>query len=340
MVNRCGEKSAIHCDRDAHGRGVLLAELPVCTQERHRGVVERDAALLVGLGVLLPRAGALLGNARADRQDGAVQVEQIPAHRAQLATAGSGRHGEPEQAAPHDVRERGVEDCRRLIGGRRVRVRPATARRLGLVERVDRDPAPADGAGECAAEAEVHLADRRRRQWSADVRPALLRALVRAVDGVLDERPAVAVGAAPAEDRLVVVDRLAVELRQREVPEQRADVDADRLLVAVERGLLDVEQLQVAVHELVDRGLRARVALLVDLVDEPAADLLSLRGCLRAGGHGLDQVVPLAAQGVDAGVHTDPQGPARQLLDLAAFALPGLAGGPGHGATVAGSLHV
>jgi hypothetical protein len=65
---------------------------------------------------------------------------------------------------------------------------------------------------------------------------------------VLDERPAVAVVPAPSEDRLVRVERLAVELRHRQVPEQRADVDADRLLVALERRLLDIEEFEVAVH--------------------------------------------------------------------------------------------
>ncbi|MEJ8281921.1 hypothetical protein [Pseudonocardia spirodelae] len=64
----------------------------------------------------------------------------------------------------------------------------------------------------------------------------------------------------------------------------------------------------MAVREPDDGRRDARVALLVDLVDGPVADLLGLRpGLGAAGGHGLDEVVPLAARGVDAGVHSDPQ---------------------------------
>ena|GEM_PF-6621531 len=98
--------------------------------------------------------------------------------------------------------------------------------------------------------------------------------------------------------------------------------------VAVERGRLAVEQLQVAVHELVDRRLGAGVAAFVDLVHEPAPDLLGLRRRVRIDRDGLDEVVPLAAQRVETGVDADPQGPTRQRLDFAALALFGLAGTP------------
>lgn len=133
-----------------------------------------------------------------------------------------------------------------------------------------------------------------------------LRALVQAVDDVLDSLAAVAVVPALAEDCLMTVEGLAVEPCDRQVAEQRADVAADRLLVPLPGGLLDVEEFEVAVHELVHGRLGARVALLVDLIDEPGADLLGLRPGLGAGGHGLNEVVPLAAQGVDAGVHAHP----------------------------------
>jgi hypothetical protein len=126
---------------------------------------------------------------------------------------------------------------------------------LGLVEWVNRDPAPANRPGERAAETEVHLPDRRGRERAADVSPALLRALVPAREAVLDEWPPVAVSAALAQDRLVGVKRLAVQFGDRKVAEKRADVDADDLLVPLARRLLDVEQLEVPIHELVDRRL-------------------------------------------------------------------------------------
>jgi hypothetical protein len=67
---------------------------------------------------------------------------------------------------------------------------------------------------------------------------------VRAVGGVLDVWHAVAVRPATAQDRLVRVERLAVELRYRRMPQEWADVDADRLLVPLECRLLDVEEFE------------------------------------------------------------------------------------------------
>jgi hypothetical protein len=86
----------------------------------------------------------------------------------------------------------------------------------------------------------------------------------------------------------VGVERLAVQLADGKVADERADVRPDDLLVAAPRCLLDVEELEVAVHQLVDGGLRARAALLVDLVDQASADLLRLGGGARPGSNRQD----------------------------------------------------
>jgi hypothetical protein len=92
-----------------------------------------------------------------------------------------------------------------------------------------------------------------------------------------DERTAVAVLAAAPEYRMEGIDRLAGELRHSEATEQRADVEAEFCFVAGACSDLDVQYVEVAVHELIDRGAGARVALLVDLPDEARACLFSLR---------------------------------------------------------------
>jgi hypothetical protein len=195
----------------------------------------------------------------------------------------------------------------------------SAAGRLGLVERVDGDPAPADGAGQRAAQAEVNLADGGARERLADVASALRVAVVRPVGRVVDLDPAVAVLPAAPQDRVVRVQELAVEPRDLERAEARADVDADDLLVAVPRGVFDFEELEIAVQELVDRGLGPRVALLVDLRGEPALHLRGLLASVLARGDGLDEVVPLAAEWVDARVHADAEGAVGADLDLAAL---------------------
>ena len=67
--------------------GALRAVPPVGHQQRDRLRVERDPALLVGLGVLLPRAPAALSDARRDDEDRRVRVEPRPnaAHTPRLA---------------------------------------------------------------------------------------------------------------------------------------------------------------------------------------------------------------------------------------------------------------
>jgi hypothetical protein len=76
------------------------------------------------LSVLLPCRGALLGNAGADREYGAAQVEQIEPDRAQLAPAGTARHRQPDEHAPVGVLERLGHDCCRLLRSGRIHELP------------------------------------------------------------------------------------------------------------------------------------------------------------------------------------------------------------------------
>jgi hypothetical protein len=102
----------------------------------------------------------------------------------------------------------------------------------------------------------------------------------------------------------------------------------------------DLQHVEVAVEELVDRGLGTGAPLLVHLGQEAGADLLGLLGGLRPSWHDLGEVVPLLRDRVEARVHAHAVRPARQGLDLAPDSLPGLRRG-GHGATArAGWLHV
>ena len=145
-----------------------------------------------------------------------------------------------------------------------------------------------------------------------------------ASDGaVLDERLAVAVCAAAGELPVERVQDLAVDPAQRHAADQRSDVVAYEPLVAVERRLLDAEHLQVPVEHLVDRRAGARVALLVDLDKQPRARLLGFLRRSWTRRDDLRQVVALARDGVDPGVHADTQRAARQgpISPRAALAL-------------------
>jgi hypothetical protein len=118
-------------------------------------------------------------------------------------------------------------------------------------------------------------------------------------------------------------------------------VVTDVAFVALSCGYVDIEQLEVSVHELVDRGLGARVSLLVDLVDEPGLGRLCFFERRGTGGDDLGEVDPLVGQRVDACVHLDAQGSTGQRLDLAALApLVGLAPWCDHARILDDSHHV
>jgi hypothetical protein len=88
--------------------------------------------------------------------------------------------------------------------------------------------------------------------------------------------------------------------------------------VAVAGAGLDVGDLQPTVQQHAHRGLGTGLPALVDLVQQPRAELLGLsRGC-----RGVLQVVVLTREGIDARVHAYAERPARQLIDAAPGPLP------------------
>jgi hypothetical protein len=129
VIRRGGEHAAGCRDLHVERGGVLTTLASIRAQQAGSGLVERDPALLVGLGVLLPRLAAFSRNGAAHVQHRTIQVEIIPAQGAQLSATGAGRHGQPHQHAPPQVhRERcggepllaveGVDgDCASLRGG-------------------------------------------------------------------------------------------------------------------------------------------------------------------------------------------------------------------------------
>ena len=169
----------------------------------------------------------------------------------------------------------------------------------------------------------------------AGVRTAPGVALVLAGGPVLGEPAPAAVG--PAGPQLLVerVQDLAVDVPDLNPAEQRLDVVLDEPPVAVQRRRLDVEHLQVPFEDLTHGGAGARVAALVDLGEQASTRLLGQLPRPRAGLDRLGEVVALARQRIDSGVHADPQRTSGALFDLAA--LPPLprprAGHGSHGRT-------
>jgi hypothetical protein len=168
----------------------------------------------------------------------------------------------------------------------------------------------------------MDLAHRGRVHRAADVRPALRVAVVSPSDPVVDQVTGTA-ATRPAQAQLAVeaVQGLAVQLADLQLAQGRTEVVGDVPAIGAGRGRLDVEHLEVAVEETVDRGLRPGVATLVDLGQELGPDLLG-------GGRGVrhvDQVVPLAGQRVGAGEDPNAVGAARQTV----YGTPSTAGGFG-----------
>ena len=158
-----------------------------------------------------------------------------------------------------------------------------------------------------------------------DVRTALVGALMGLARAwfaapVDDERAAVAVLAAAPEHRMEGIDRLPGQLRHGQATQQRADVEANCCFVAGACGDLHVQYVEVAVHELIDRGAGARVALLVDLPDEAGAYLFRFGQCPRTGGNCLGEVMPFSGKRVDTRIYLYAEGAAGQGLDQATLA--------------------
>jgi hypothetical protein len=109
-------------------------------------LVEGDLAGLAGLRGLLLEPGLGLGVAAVDREEAALEVDVAPAQGGDLAAAGTGEHGEPEQQAPLRIRPRGVEEPCGLVGVGRVRLGALRGRRDRHRGLVDAEVLPAHGA--------------------------------------------------------------------------------------------------------------------------------------------------------------------------------------------------
>ena len=98
------------------------APLPVLGQHRDRLRVEGQPPLLVGLGVLLAPLAARTARSPAAGDDAPVEIDVRPPQRAQLAASRAGRHRQPHERAPVGVLPRRVDDPRRLLRRRRLRI--------------------------------------------------------------------------------------------------------------------------------------------------------------------------------------------------------------------------
>jgi hypothetical protein len=153
----------------------------------------------------------------------------------------------------------------------------------------------------------VDLADGGAGERAAAVLATALVTVVWAVGAVLNESAASAVRPAGAQLRVEGVQDFAVELAERQLAEQGADVVADVAFVGAASGVLDVDQFQVPVEELVHGGPGARVAALVDLGEETGACLLGFLGGGRARRDRLIEVEPSLGDRVDPRVHPHPE---------------------------------
>ena len=195
-VNGRGEHERVGGEIDSDGCGAVHAELAVARQESERLGVERDSPVLVGLRVLLPGPTVQLGDAPLHRQHPADEIEVAPTERAQLTPSEAGHHRQPHEHGPVRVSPCLVEDPRRFLGARWLRVRGGLLRRFCVLDRVRRQPTPAHGPLQRTAENDVNLPDRRLRERTAGVRPAAVIALVCPVGPMLGVGTAVAVRSA------------------------------------------------------------------------------------------------------------------------------------------------
>jgi len=139
---------------------------------------------------------------------------------------------------------------------------------------------------------------------------------------MVDVPGATAVVTAAAQLGVERVERARVEGADLDAAEQRPDVLGRVSGVRLARAPLPGAHLEVLVEQLVHRGVRAGLPLLVDLTQQACAGRLGHPGRLGSGGDDLAQVVPALRDRVDSGIDRDSQRSARQLLDDAARPLP------------------
>jgi hypothetical protein len=122
--------------------------------------------------------------------------------------------------------------------------------------------------------------------------------------------------------RIQRVQRIGVECPDLDIADERGDVLAHVAPVLIAGARLPIEMLvQVPLEQLVDRGARAEIAAIVDLVQQPGQNLLGLPLGRRPIRHRLPEVVTAFRHWVEACVDLDSQGSAGQLLHRPACAL-------------------
>lgn len=140
-------------------------------------------------------------------------------------------------------------------------------------------------------------------------------ALVRSGCAVLNERFAVASGAAAVEFGVELFEHARGDLRNRLGAERGVEVEASVHVVGLASAVLDLDHAQPVAQGDLKGALRPRVTVLIDLREQAGTEPL---GFLLVRGR-LGEVHPFAGQRVDAGVDPDAQGTA-STLDFAALA--------------------
>lgn len=273
-------------------RAARSSHLPAVLGEHGDALgVERDPAVLVGLGGLLPAHPAVLGDAGLEGDHGAGEIDAGPAQRADLPAPRAHGHHEPDERPPVLVAPRLGHQSGGFRRRGRLRVRPRLRGRVDELDRVDGDPAPPDRTLERTGEDPVDLPDRRLPERPARVRLALHHdavvvllvqaarparpaavpdrpALVRRGGPMIDPGRVSAVLLALAHLSVERVQHLAVQPAHGQPTDQRPDVLVDVPDVGAPGRLLDIEHLEVPVEELVDGGSDPWVSLLVHLVQQ------------------------------------------------------------------------
>lgn len=121
---------------------------------------------------------------------------------------------------------------------------------------------------------------------------------------------------ASLQPRIEPFEQFRVELRRQCVAECRQDVEADQILVALARGVLDLGDVEPLLDGLPDGDLRLGVVVPVDL----SLQLRERDLCRVVAGHCPAEVPGLAGQLVGAGERHRASRPAGPLFDVAAAA--------------------
>jgi hypothetical protein len=216
-------------------------------------------------------------------------------------------HGQPHEHAPIRVLPRLHDDPRGLLRGRRLRVGPRCGGLGSLGRRVDRNPAPPDGACQSGAQYRVDVPNRGRRERPADMDAASVVAVVPALDSVAVPLTTVTTVTAATEGGIERLQCLRVDPADLHTTEYGPDMPVQFSYVPTPRRGLQLHDLQEPVQKLVEGRPGTRITPLVHLSQQSRPHLLGLPGRRGAGRHGLHEVVLLLGHGVDTRVHPHAQ---------------------------------